>query len=114
MEFSFEGIGQVVATFAASDEVQPGMAVALTGDSTVGLGKAGDAPCGMALSVKNGMAAVQVSGMVKVGYSGTAPAVGMGIIAGDGAGKIKTVTTGGINCLIVSVNTNDKTAVIKL
>ena len=90
------------------------MAVVLTGDSTVGLGKAGDAPCGMVLSVNNGMAAVQVSGMVKVGYSGTAPAVGMGIIAGDGAGKIKTVTTGGINCLVVSVNTNDNTAIIKL
>ena len=114
MEISFEGIGQVAATFAVTDDIQPGMAVALTGDSTVGLGKAGDAPCGMVLSVKNGMAAVQIAGMAKVGYSGTAPAVGYGIIAGDGAGKIKTATSGGINCLIVSVNTTDSTAVIKL
>ena len=113
MEISFEGIGQVAATFAAADNIQPGMAVALTGDSTVGLGKAGDAPCGMVLSVKNGMTAVQVSGMAKVGYSGTAPTVGYGTIAGDGTGKIKTATSG-LNCLILSVNTADSTAVIKL
>ena len=47
MEFSFEGIGQVAATFMVNGDIQTGMAVALTADSTVGLGKAGDAPCGM-------------------------------------------------------------------
>ena len=114
MEISFEGIGQVAATFAAADDVQPGMAVVLTGDSTVGLGEDGSLPCGTVLSVKNGMAAVQVSGMVKVGYSGTAPAVGWGMITSDGTGKVKAVTSGGGPCLIVSVNTDDSTAVIKI
>ena len=114
MEFSFEGIGQVAATFLVNGDIQPGMAVALTADSTVGMGKAGDAVCGVILSAKNGMGAVQIGGMVKVGYSGTAPAIGMGTIAVDGTGKIKTVTSGGISCLIVSVNTDDSTAVIKL
>lgn len=114
MEFSFEGIGQVAATFAAAEGLQPGMAVTLTADSTVGLGKAGDAPCGMVLSTKNGMAAVQISGMAKVGYSGTAPAIGHATVGVDGNGKIKTVTSGGLGCLIVSVNTADSTAVIKL
>ena len=113
MEFSFEGIGQVVATFAASDNVQPGMAVVLTGDSTVGLGEDGALPCGMALSVSNGLAAVQLSGVGKVGYSGTAPTVGWGGIAADGTGKVKASASGG-PCLIISVNTDDKTAVIKL
>ena len=114
MKISFEGIGQVAATFMVEGDIQPGMAVALTADSTVGLGKAGDAPCGKVLSVKNGMAAVQIDGMAQVGYSGTAPAIGWGTIAGDGTGKIKTVTTGGKTCMIVSVNTADGTAVIKL
>ena len=114
MEFSFEGIGQVAATFMVNGDIQPGMAVALSADSTVGMGKAGDALCGVTLSAKNGMAAVQVSGMVEVGWSGTAPAIGMGTVAVDGTGKIKTVTSGGVNCLIVSVNTGDSTAVIKL
>lgn len=114
MEISFEGIGQVAATFAADTGIQPGMAVALSADSTVGPGKAGAIPCGVVLNVQEGMAAVQISGMAKVGYSGTAPAVGFGMIAGDGTGKIKSVSADGINCLIVSVNTGDSTAVIKL
>ena len=113
MEISFEGIGQVAATFAANEGIEAGMAVTLTADSTVGTGKAGNAPCGKVLSIKNGMAAVQISGMMQVGYSGTAPAIGMGTIAVDGSGKIKT-TADGMNCMIVSVNTADGTAVIKL
>ena len=114
MEFSFEGIGQVVATFAASDEVQPGMAVVLTGDSTVGLGEDGALPCGMALSVSNGLAAVQLAGVFKVGYSGEAPAVGWNLITCDGNGKVKKSTAGGGYGLVISVNTDDNTAVIKL
>ena len=114
MEISFEGIGQVAATFMADGDIQPGMTAVLTADSTVGLGKAGAVPCGMVLSVKGGMAAVQVSGMARVGYSGTAPTVGWGMVAADGTGKIKTVTSGGMSCHIVSVNTGDSTAVIKL
>ena len=113
MEFSFEGIGQVAATFAATEGIQPGMAVAMTDGSTVGLGKAGDAPCGVVLTAKNGTAAVQISGMVKADYSGTAPAIGWGTIAVDGTGKIQTADDG-LDCLIVSVNTADSTAVIKL
>ena len=114
MEISFEGIGQVAVTFAAADGVQPGMAVALTADSTVGVGKGGDGLCGVVLTAKNGTAAVQVGGMVQVGYSGTAPAIGMNTVAVDGSGKIKTVTSGGVSCMVVSVNTADSTAVIKL
>ena len=114
MEISFEGIGQVAATFAAAEGVAVGMAVALTADSTVGTGKAGDAPCGKVLSVNNSMAAVQISGMMQLAYSGSAPAIGMGTVAVDGNGKIKTVTSGGMSCMIVSVNTGDSTAVIKL
>jgi len=114
MEISFEGIGQVAATFMVEGDIQPGMAVALTADGTVGLGKAGDGICGKVLSTKNGMAAVQIAGLAQVGYSGTAPAIGWGMIAADGAGKIKTVTEGGMTCMILSVNTADGTAVIKL
>ena len=114
MEISFEGIGQVAATFMVEGDIQPGMAVALTADGTVGLGKDGDGICGKVLSTKNGMAAVQISGMAKVGYSGTAPAIGHATVGVDGNGKIKTVTSGGLGCMIVSVNTADRTAVIKL
>ena len=114
MEISFEGIGQVAATFAVDGAVEPGMAVALTGDSTVGAGEAEALPCGVVLSVREDMAAVQIAGLAQVGYSGTAPEAGWVSVACDGAGKLKTVTSGGMSCLVVSVDTAAKTAVIKL
>ena len=114
MEISFEGIGQVAATFAVDGTVEPGMAVALTGDGTVGVGEAGGLPCGVVPSVRDGMAAVQIAGLVQVGYSGTAPKAGWGTLACDGAGKLKTVTSGGMSCLVAAVDTAAKTAVIKL
>lgn len=114
MEISFKGIGQVAATFEADGDIRPGMAVALTGAGKVGKGKAGDLPCGVVLSVKNDMACVQIGGMAEVSWSGTAPSVGFGALACDGAGKLKTVSSGGITCMIASVNTADSTAVVKL
>lgn len=120
MEISFEGIGQAAATFAAAQTQEKplavGHAVALTAAGTVGLGAAGAAPCGVILSLEeDGRAAVQVDGFAQVAYSGqTAPAVGWGALGVDGSGGVQAVTTGGRPCLIVSVDTGAKTAVIKL
>ena len=120
MELSFDGIGQVAATFATQEtEEKPlaiGMAVALTGDGTVGLGTAGAAPCGVILALEGDQtAAVQVSGFVRVGYTGsTAPTVGWGSLGVDGSGGVQTVSTGGRSVLIVQVDSVDKSAVIKL
>ena len=120
MEIYFEGIGQVAATFAAAQTADKplavGHAVALTAADTVGLGTAGAAPCGVILSLEeDGKAAVQVDGFVQVAYSGSAaPAVGWGALGVDGSGGVQAVTTGGRPCLIVSVDTGAKTAVIKL
>ena len=41
MDICFEGIGQMVATFATKDKLAPGMAVTLTGNGEVGLGEDG-------------------------------------------------------------------------
>ena len=120
MELSFAGIGQVAATFAAQDtEEKPlavGMAVALTGEGTVGFGSAGAALCGVILSLdRDGKAAVQVDGFAEVGYTGTtAPTVGWGTLGVDGSGGVQVVSTGGRSCLIVQVDSGNKTAVIKL
>ena len=120
MEISFAGIGQVAATFAVTQtEEKPlaiGHAVALTAADTAGLGSAGAAPCGVILSLdKDDRAAVQVDGFVQVAYSGqTAPTVGWGTLGVDGSGGVQAVSTGGRPCLIVSVDTTGKTAVIKL
>lgn len=114
MKISFEGIGQIVATFAMASGVEAGMAVAVTADGTVGKGTAGAAPCGVVLAAREDSCAVQVGGFVRVAYTGTAPTVGYGTIGLDGNGGIKTVSTGGLTCLIAQVDTDGKTAVIKL
>lgn len=116
MDICFEGVGQVAATFQVSGEgVQPGMAVTLTDSGTVGLGADGGLPCGVVLGgVRGGAAAVQIGGAAKVGYTGTAPKAGWQQLALDGAGGVKTVTTGGLNCLVLTVDKDGKSAVVKL
>lgn len=116
MDVCFEGVGQVAATFRVDGEVQPGMAVTLTGSGTVGPGKGGEALCGVLLGgVRRGAAAVQIGGVAKVSYSGTAaPAVGWQGLACNGQGGVKTVTAGGLSCLVLAVDEDEKTAVIKL
>ena len=116
MDICFEGVGQTAATFQAEGQaLEPGMAVTLTGNGTVGLGADGDAPCGVVLGgVRNGAAAVQIGGAAKVGYTGTAPQAGWRELACDGKGGVKTVSAGGLKCLVLAVDEGGKTAVIKL
>lgn len=115
MDICFEGVGQTAATFQVEGEVQPGMTVALTKNGTVSKGAADALPCGVVLGgVRGGAAAVQIGGVATVGYSGTAPTVGWKALACDGTGGVKTVTTGGLQRLVLAVDTTAKTAVIKL
>lgn len=116
MSISFEGIGQVLATFRVEDGVTEGSVVTVTDDSTVGLGEADDLFCGVLLGIEeDGMGAVQIEGMVSVGYSGTtAPAVGYSMLACDGQGGVEAVASGGLNYLVLSVDADSQTAVIKL
>ena len=109
MDISFEGVGQVAATFKVDGEVLPGMAVTLTDDGTVGLGAAGDTPCGVVLGgVRGGAAAVQIGGVAKVRCSGTAPKAGWQELVCDGEGGVKAVSGGGSGIKVV---TGDKTSI---
>ena len=102
MDICFEGIGQIAATFRTDGEVLPGMAVALTKEGAVGIGA-------------DGAAAVQIGGAAKVGYSGSdAPEPGWQGLACDGQGGVKAVSTGGLKCLVLAADTQDKTIVVKL
>ena len=116
MNICFEGIGEVVATFCVEDgaELTAGQAVALVGDGEVGMGADGDVLCGVVIHAEeDGCAAVQVGGMCKVNYAGAAPAIGWTGIAVDGTGKIKTAEDG-VKCMVISVDAEAGTAVIKL
>ena len=69
---SFEGIGEVAATFACGEGVKAGQVVKLTGDGTVGPCGDGERFCGVALSAGEGFAAVQMGGLIRVAASGGA------------------------------------------
>ena len=71
---SFEGIGEMVATFLAEEGLTGGP-VKMTGDGKVGPCGDGEAFCGVALEVNDGLALVQLRGFVKV-TCGDAVAVG--------------------------------------
>ena len=115
MDICFEGLGQMTATFQVDGgDVRPGMAVAITGNGAVGLDADGGVPCGVVLGgVRAGAAAVQIGGAVKMGYTGTAPEAGWQELACDGQGGVKTAA-GGLKCLVLAVDEDEKTVVVKL
>ena len=69
---SFEGIGEVAATFACGEGVKAGQVVKLTGDGAVSPCGDGERFCGVALSAGEGFAAVQLGGLIRVAASGGA------------------------------------------
>ena len=118
MDICFEGVGQVVATFRTKDEaLEAGMAVTLTGNGEVGLGS-GDSPlCGVTVSAaRGGAVAVQIGGVVKVGCSdGQNFNTGYVTLACNEKGGVKTAEdANGVKCLVLAVDKNEHTVVIRL
>lgn len=105
MEYSFSGFGENAATFSAGTDVVAGAPVKMTANATVGTCADGDDFCGVALNVRCGYAAVQLSGYVSLPYSGTAPSVGWQNLKAAAGGKIQTASTGGRSLLVVDVDT---------
>ena len=119
MDICFEGIGQMVATFATDEELIPGMAVALKKSGTVGLDGEGKTLCGVTVgAARNGAVAVQIGGVVKVGCSdSTELTVGYAALDCDGDGKVtKSAEGNGVKCLVLAVDEDGdkKSVVIKL
>lgn len=119
MSISFEGIGEMTATFLAEEDsqVKPGDVVCLTGNGQVGLGKTADVPCGVAATVsEDGCVGVQIGGLAEVTYSGSAPTVGWNKLSADGEGSVSAAASAddGMSFLVVRVDTGSKTAVVKL
>lgn len=111
MKISYEGIGYLAVTMPAGN-CGPGTVCTVGTDSALNC-PAGTKFCGMVVAVENGMAAVQVDGFVKLGYSGPAPKVGYVDLAADGSGKV-AVDPAGNNYLVVDVDTANKQLVMKL
>ena len=117
MGICFEGIGQVVATFRTGDEtLAAGMAVTMTGNGEVGLGKADDPLCGITVSAaRGGAVAVQIGGVARAGRSDDDGKLETGWqkLACDGKGGVKTADeTGGTKFLVLTAD--EKSAAVKL
>lgn len=93
MKTEFQGFGENVATFEAAANVKAGLPVKVSGNGAVDACGAGDLFCGMAVSVRGGMAAVQLSGYVRAPYTG-ALAVGYQKLAAAADGKIQQSESG--------------------
>ncbi len=109
MKVAFNGLGEQVATFTAPSTVKKGMLVFINMSGNVNACAADAAFCGVALSSRDGIAAVQLGGYVRMPYTGNAPAVGYCALAAAGSTEVKRVTEGGREYLVLDVNTTDKT-----
>lgn len=110
MNVSFEEIGRLSVTFA-QENCESGKVCKMGGNDTVVACADGDEFCGIIEGVRGGYAAVMVEGFAEVSFSGGLNA-GFVSLCADGNGGIKAGS--GREHLVVSVDENAKTAVIKL
>lgn len=109
MELSFSGFNENAATFFAREGVAAGAPVKITENGTVGPCAEGDCFCGVALNVRNGYAAVQLTGYTRLPYAGAAPAAGWQQLAAAEGGKAQVSGAGGRTLLVTDVNETEKT-----
>lgn len=102
----FTGFHENMVTFHCDDTVKVGIPVTVNGKAAVTKSTAGMSFCGIARSVRENCASVQLSGYMRLPYSGTAPAYGVTSITADGNGGIKS----GVGCsvLVVEIDTEAK------
>ena len=112
MTVSLNGYTAGYATLEAAEGLEPGV-VAMSGDHQVDAPAAGAAFAGVALSVRDGLALVQLSGIGRLPYTGTAPTVGYCKLAADGTGGIKVAETGR-ELLVTAMDSTGKTAEVLL
>ena len=113
MKVSFEGIGEMVATFEVSGAVAPGDMVKLSEDGKVSACGDSDEFIGLAVTVREGFAGVQFAGMAQVSCD-EALTCGWKKLAANGKGGVKTAASGGREYLVVAVDSTAKTAVVRL
>ena len=114
MNYSYEGIGQWTATFAGEAAVED-QVVKVSDSKTVGPCQSGDGFCGVVRSVSRDGAActVALGGMVRVNYTGTAPALGWRGLSADGSGGVKA-DSAGRSYLVVDVDSTGGTVTFVL
>ncbi len=104
MMVSFNGIGECVVTFEAFGDNLKGKVVKMCANGTVSECEDGDLFCGVAVTDRADIAGVQISGYVRVPFSGTAPSVGYRNLCADGNGGVALADGEGRSLLVVDVD----------
>ena len=103
MNLSANGFLQAALTMCTADTISAGTPVKLTDNFTVAAAADDDAFIGVALTGDDRFCCVQMRGSVTLPYSGTAPEVGVGVLAADGDGGVKAAESG-TSVLILAVD----------
>ncbi len=111
MKVSFEGIGDLLVTFAVSGTVTAFAPVKVTAAGRVSACAQGDPIDGIAVDVSSdGCASVLIHGYAEAAYSGDAPECGRGWLCADGDdGVCVDENEAGPGVLITDVDTAAKT-----
>lgn len=113
MNVRFEGYNENMLTFECGDDVKVGSLVRISDNRTVSECVADEDFCGICRAVRDGYAAVQLSGYAEVAYSGSMNVGRVMLSASDGT-AVKIDTTVGTSRLVLTVDTVNQTAGIIL
>lgn len=115
MTNSYEGIGQVVATFMTEEALTEGQIVKIVATNNMGSCAAGDPFCGkVKVASRDGKGcAVALRGLVTASYSGNTPNVGWCEMASDGKGGV-SYKSGARAYLVVDLDPDAKTVTFML
>lgn len=109
MNISLNSFHSQQATFLADSLVKVGCPVVMSSNLKVTFAGTGKNLCGFCTDLRDGYATVKLCGYCTASYTGTAPSVGYAMLASDGEGGVKTVTTGGRTMLVINVDTTANT-----
>lgn len=84
----FTGYGENILTFKADENTAVGYPATVIGNGTVAAAENGTPFCGVISTVRNGAAAVIMSGYIVLPYSGDAPSYGYIKLVSDGNGGV--------------------------
>ncbi|ARP49531.1 MULTISPECIES: hypothetical protein [Caproicibacterium] len=102
METSMNGYGENAATFLCKTQLTPGTPVMVTANGTVSAASGNF--CGVVLSWRDGVAAVQMEGYVQLPYSGAKPALGYQTLTAANGKVAVSTADGGVQRLVVDTD----------
>lgn len=108
MNVSFNGFNQNVLTFVSENDIGANIPVKLIDNGKVAVCQNNDEIIGVCVSSRSGYTGVQMTGYVKMNYSGDEISVGYNTICADENGGVK-VSDNGRKVLVTDVDSTNQT-----